>query len=96
MVSSTTQVVGHNSTTPSLLLVMVAKMEKNTILLETPGVLLGVTKDTSRLLLKVLVLVSVVSNRYLSTQQSLEKLKNLSDKNKKLELIFFFNLFIFL
>jgi uncharacterized Fe-S cluster-containing radical SAM superfamily protein len=75
---------------------MVAKMEKNTILLETPGVLLGVTKDTSRLLLKVLVLVSVVSNRYLSTQQSLEKLKNLSDKNKKLELIFFFNLLIFL
>ena len=69
----------HNLTTLSLLLVMVMKMEKNTILLETRGVLLGVTKDISRSLPKVLVLVSVVSNRFPSIQPSLEKLKKLSN-----------------
>jgi hypothetical protein len=74
-VSSTVQLVEHHLIMLSLLLVMVVKTEKITTSLETPGVLLGVTKDTSRSLL-LLVLVSAVSNRFLSIQLLLEKLKN--------------------
>jgi len=79
------QLVEHNLITLSLLLVMVVKTEKITTSLETPGVPLGVTKDTSRSLL-LLVLVSAVSNRFLSTQLLLEKLKTISFKYKKLSM----------
>jgi hypothetical protein len=79
VVSSTVQLVEHNLTTLSPPLDMVLKTELISTLLETPGVPLGVTKDTLELLLKVLVLVSVVSNKFQSTQPSLEKLKKLSD-----------------
>jgi hypothetical protein len=73
------QPVELNLTTLSLLLVMVLKTVSISTLLETPGVLHGVTKDILELLLKVLVSVSVVSNRFLSIQPSLEKLEKLSD-----------------
>ena len=71
------QLVEQNLITLSLLLVMVMKTDKITTSLETLGVLVGVIKVTLRLLLKDQVLVSVVSNKFLFTQQPFEELKKI-------------------
>ena len=71
-----------NLITLSLQLVMVVRMVKISTSLETLGELDGVTKVTLRLLLSDQVLVSAVSNKFLSIQQPIEKSNKLSDKNE--------------